>query len=145
MRPRLLLIAAAVLPLAFAPAPLPRPTPRKETSDLRRMQGTWDVVERSLGGRSVLREPTQITIRGTRFQFIVRGEVRSDWIVELGPTESPRRMDRRPFAGGGSGLLGIYRFDGDRLTLCYSQHGARPTQFESSSGAYLMVLRRADR
>ena len=144
MRPRLLLIAA-VLPLAFAPAPLPRTSPRKEVSDLSKMQGTWDVVERHLGGSSVLREPSQVRIRGTRFQFVVRGEVRSDWTIELAPAEQPRRMDRRAFGGGGATMLGIYRFDGDRLTLCYSQHGTRPTRFDSQGGYFLMVLRRADR
>src|SRR5262245_17666113 len=118
---RLPLIAVAVSALAFAPAPLPRSSPRKHASDLGKMQGTWDVVERSLGGRSVLHEPTQIRIQGDRLEFVVRGEVRSVWAVELGSWESPRRMDRRAVGGHGGQMLGIYRFDGEQLTLCYSQ------------------------
>jgi len=41
--------------------------------------------------------------------------------------------------------LGVYRFEGERLVLCYSQYGARPTGFDSDAGVYRMTLRRARR
>ena len=39
-------------------------------------------------------------------------------------------------------ILGIYKFDGDHLTIAYHQHGPRPEKFESTpgSGVTLLVL-----
>src|SRR5262245_21435709 len=141
---RLLPFAVAVLSLAFAPAPFPKSRPSKDTSDLARMQGTWTVVEPTLSGRSVLREPTQIKITGTRFEFIVSGEVRSRWEMKLDPTASPRVMDRTSLAtqrvGGGNVLLCIYRFQGEQLHILYTTSGARPTAFDSNlASGYLTI------
>lgn len=45
---------------------------------------------------------------------------------------------------GRQDLLGIYKLDGDRLTIAYRQNGPRPEKFESKpgSGVTLLVLRR---
>lgn len=146
MRPRLLLVLLAIAVLGFAPAPFPKPArPGKDSSDLSKLQGTWDVVEYLYQGRRSLSEPAQVRISGDRFEFIVRGEVRSKWVVLLDPKTSPRTLDRR-IGDDSRGLLrGIYRFDGDKLILCHECATAqRPRGFDQN-GVYLITLRRAGR
>lgn len=143
MRMRLL-VAAVLLSLGFAPAPFPKPR-AQQASDLSRMQGTWDVVERTLGGRSVLTEqPTQIKINGSRFDFVVRGEIRSTWEMKLDPTATPRTIDRVGGAGGDTVLKGVYRFESDRLIIAYSQN-RRLVKGQDDAYEYLMTLKRAGR
>jgi uncharacterized protein (TIGR03067 family) len=76
--------------------------------------------------------------------------VRSVWEFRLDPTATPRRIDRTSlgteYVERGNFLRGIYRFDGDKLTICYAQNkGSRPTEFDSGTRDYLMVLTRAGR
>src|SRR5438552_2964275 len=119
MRPRLLLFFA-VLALGFAPAPFPRSSrSAMEPPDLERMQGTWVIVERRAGTRLLLNEKGEATLRGNRWNFIFGGEVRSQWDVKLDPTASPRALDYVS-TGNSVTLLAIYRFEGDKLTVCYT-------------------------
>lgn len=146
MRPRLLLFAA-ILALGFAPAPFPRTSrAAKEVPDLERMQGTWTIVERRSGKRRLAQENAQVTLRGTRWNFIFDGEVRSEWEIKLDPAARPRALN---YAGAGItpsiGLVAIYEFEGDTLTVCYDQGRVRPANFTGDGGHWVMILRRTGR
>ena len=144
MRPRLLLVLA-ILAGGFAPAPFPRsPRSAKEVPDLKRMQGAWIIVERRSGGRLIANEKAEVTLRGNRWNFIFNGEVRSEWDVKLDPTASPRALDYVSTRNSVN-LLAIYRFEGDKLTVCYTQSRKRPTDFRAENNEWSMILRRAGR
>ena len=68
-------------------------------------------------------------------------------MVTLDPAKQPKRIAIRQLLPGGTGLReelhGIYKFEGDRLTIAYRK-GGPPEQFESKpgSGVTLLVLER---
>jgi uncharacterized protein (TIGR03067 family) len=123
---RLVLLLAVGLSLAFAPAPFPRPAkrdPNKE--DLKKIQGTWQ-------------EPGGFVwvIRGSRLKFVVGGKTISEWQITLDAGKKPKQFDLHWRAGSGQGVspLGIYRLQGDVLTVCFDDE-TRPTDFRSLPGA----------
>ncbi len=66
----------------------------------------------------------------------------------LDPSAKPKTIDLVGYAGKDGQkektYLGIYKLDGDRLTICYRETGndGRPTRFESDGHMNLMVCRR---
>ena len=133
----------AALPVAFAPIPKPRANPAKE--ELRRLQGRWELVSCSLGGKPMPVTPgaEADVIRGDRLTTVKGGEVVASWRVTLDPAKAPRRMDLK--GEGGKLQLAIYRLDGDTLTVSYKgERGAtgRPADFRPGAGVWVVVLER---
>jgi uncharacterized protein (TIGR03067 family) len=149
-----LLLLTATLSTGFAPAPFPKPT----SGDLREMQGTWMVVQErqhlTRHYRAGARTPavTQViyTVRGKvvsivgkRLTWRVGETTRTMEIVQLDLRKTPKQIDftdpdtRKRF-------LGIYRLEGDKLTLCYAPAAAgRPSQLGGDRRSDLvMVLQR---
>ena len=66
--------------------------------------------------------------------------------LALDPTTSPKQMDDTLSTPvGTTRRIGIYKLDGDQLTLCYNNTGKqRPGEFESKPGSSLAltILRR---
>jgi uncharacterized protein (TIGR03067 family) len=147
-RPLLTLLLAPVAAFA-APAPKPRPAPPSP------VQGEWAAERTVLGGKDVSR-----AVGSFRYTFVADGE----WLYASPGPGGPARHTYTvspaadPKAGGTIDLvadpdgptrrtlLGLYRLDGDTLTLCYPNgpKAPRPTGFESPVGSdiFLVTLKR---
>jgi uncharacterized protein (TIGR03067 family) len=145
----LLLITAAVL---AAPAPFPKPP--KHEAELKKMQGKWVVVRRTLNGRDVTETANRtVEIIGDRIRFLIDGEMRTEWVVTLDVKKTPKVFDRKRVAsksaaakGGKDGELfspGIYRLEGDMLWLSNNSRlgdQVRPTDFEGKGRSETMYI-----
>lgn len=154
--PHRCLMAAALLALtpdARTPAQPPTaPDPKAKAADADLLLGTWAIVGLETGGKAEPeRNYTGNTLRFARDRFPVRvpavlgykGAVRFtltrdravlreggyppiDFAVTLDPGKAPKTID---LTTKGAALRGIYRLDGDDLTLCVGIGGPRPADF----------------
>ena len=119
------------------------------------MQGAWTVVRRTLNGRDVTQTADRtVEIVGDRIRFLISGEMRTEWVITLDATKTPKILDRKRVASKTTALKrarvrevvarGIYRFDGDQLWLSSASGPGqqdRPTDFEGkgpSETTYLL-------
>jgi uncharacterized protein (TIGR03067 family) len=141
------LILAAVLTAAVAhsEARQPAPTPKgkvapKQKTDLELIQGTWAVVGLEAGGKA---EPEK-NYRGSTLTFgKVKGadtatlrEGKFDPIefgYKLDPAATPKAIEFSLPARGVT-FRGVYKLEGNDLTICVSTGGPQPTEFATRAG-----------
>jgi uncharacterized protein (TIGR03067 family) len=128
-------------------APGPKNPPKKDVDPL---LGQWVGAKFELGGL-----PFPVPAGGVFVEFRADGKVVSREGVNApeedgytaDPKKDPAEIDIRQSAKGGPTLHGIYKVEGDTLTLCLVVDGKRPTKFESAAGGatILMIFRRAQK
>jgi uncharacterized protein (TIGR03067 family) len=137
------MISAAFLLVLFTPHPL-------ADAELERQQGIWEVAASRFDGEdadpALVRTITR-TVEGARVVWKRDGKSFAATAVELRADVAPNRIDVIPEGGPerDKRRLGIYRFSGDRLTICMAGAGReRPTEFsaEKGDGRTLMEFRR---
>ena len=107
----MLLTAASVV---GAPAPLPKRG--GPGADLQRLQGRWVRTHHTFEGRELLSITVYVVIRGTTLQFVSSdGHESEPWRITMNPGTSPKVLD---VAGGDRTFRGVYRLEGDDLTIC---------------------------
>jgi RNA polymerase sigma factor (sigma-70 family) len=118
--------------------------PAKPAGDLDRLQGTWEIVSAEHGGRQVPEEH----VKGATLQFrdktatlSMMGQTQTVEI-ELHPDRDPKAIDMTETQGGEKLLhLGIYKLEGDTLTVCKSHPPQeRPTKFATEGGGMWPAL-----
>lgn len=134
-----LIVAASVVAFASS-APVP--------DDQARIQGTWVVVSAERDGAPV--PPESLKAREVKMIFEANRIVAKmgEMSVTLGTftldsSKSPKTYDRT--YPDGTPRRGIYKLDGDKLTICVSGLGKdRPSAFSTKSGdgTSLVVYRR---
>jgi len=148
MRIALAVSAALAVVVGAAAAPGIKGRGPKEES----ITGDWVCQERVIAGKpdpAVQKSPPRFTI--TADQWMIQGPPGTDHgsPLELDPKAKPPALtiyaaDDKERSRGGT-MTGIYKLNGDTLTICYVLGaGPRPTAFESKAGTEvrIMVLKR---
>lgn len=128
--------------IAAAPAPKDAPSPPAAVNPL---VGEWVVESHVASGKPLPRvgKAERVTITSDRWKVSKESEAESYLSVDA--TKDPPQIDVWvPDQDGEVRCRGIYKLDGDTLTVSYTLGKDRPTKFESGpkSGQYLMTLKR---
>jgi uncharacterized protein (TIGR03067 family) len=117
---------------------------RSAESERAKFQGRWKQLSVELDGKQIAPELIRncfLVYEGENFRNDLNGQSKANGSFMLDPTKTPARIDH--VESPTVTLYGIYRFDGDTLTLCFNGR-YRPSSFESQarSGNLLLVLDR---
>jgi uncharacterized protein (TIGR03067 family) len=127
---RRLLLTLALLSLAFAPAPFPKSGGSKGGPNLT-IQGTWRQVD----------SQTTLIVTATRFEYYTKEHGPIKYNLRFDATKTPPTYDL--LAGETLNAVGIYKVEGQTLTVCYTAGGSpRPTSFEEDRRHFKEVFRR---
>lgn len=143
----LALLFVATLMIANVPADEPQ-------SDEDRLQGTWALQRGEAGGVSLAEVLKEKGIQDLQIDFAgdamtMRGLATRDfkYRFKLLPDENPKGIDSilaeaHGTTPKGTRVPGIYKIEGDTLTLCVANNPTdeRPKKFESPAGATLSLL-----
>lgn len=119
--------------------------------DREKLAGTWTCASATIDGSPLGAETAKLltlTLSADRFKTQRGDQVLFDSTYSIDATKDPKQIDMIGTEGElkGKPALGIYKLEGDKLTLCYTMPGKeRPAAFESAakSGVYLIVWQRA--
>ena len=110
-----------------------------------KLYGTWRPASGLLGGQelpmSALHAMT-LTISEDGYVFETNG-LKDAGQVKFDLEVAPRHIDCTGVEGPNRGrtLVGIFKLDGDRLTICYNLEGnTRPADFKSPEGSQILLL-----
>jgi uncharacterized protein (TIGR03067 family) len=137
--------SSLVLGVALAvAAPGVKDPPKKEVPTL---VGEW-VGETGVAGGKPKPPPAGTTMTFTadgKMVLAERGhpERNKEGTYTADPKKTPGELDLVP-VGPGPGkeekLAGIYKIEGDTLTICFAMDGKRPTEFASPDGSAVMLI-----
>ena len=135
MTPALLALAVAVA------APAAKDPPRKDPPTI---VGEWAGEKAEAGSMPLPVPPGGITMEFAADGKVVIREgakppVTGEYTAD--PKKAPAEIDLTPSAKGKDiTLVGIYKVEGDTLTLCLGVGGKRPNTFESPAGSQVILL-----
>ena len=110
--------------------------------EVSKLAGTWTCTAATNDGKPLPEETVKslkltLTEAGG-YKTELAGQVLFDSTFKIDPGKQPRQIDMIATEGENKGKagLGIYRLEGDVLTLCYTMPGKdRPKDFQSTAGS----------
>lgn len=133
-----------LLVLAIA-APAPKDGGKAPAPTDHALVGEWVVESHVASGKPLPRVGKVERITISRDRWKVTKELEAESCLSLDPAKDPPEIDVWvPAQEEEARCRGIYKLDGDTLTVCYTMGKDRPTKFESApkSGVWLMTLKR---
>ena len=136
----LLAVCGFLLSLAEA-APVPKGI--KKPDDAKLLEGWWEGVTMDDGRGATPHRDKDLIRDGLLYHSGTLRNEEPGQPIRLDPTKSPKEFDVE--WSPGKVYHGIYRIEGDNLTLCHGNPGQpRPTEFVGSGGTtYCIVYKRA--
>jgi len=122
---------------------LPTDAPKDDAvaREVKRHQGTWAVTSFVRGGKESPKSLTDSIVRVVDGDHVVwkrDGKSFAGTTVTLDPSKSPKTIDILADGGPARGepVLGIYKLEGDELTICTADAGNdRPGTFDAPAGS----------
>jgi len=112
-----------------------------------KLDGKWVYESQVIGGRKLSQtrlDEIWVEIKDGSFFRCGKSGLHQELRLALDPARKPAEFTlvfKHPVTGKVSETKGIYKFDGDRLTLSYDNSGqTRPAKFESPEGRDEIVL-----
>lgn len=136
--------------LVAAPGCGKKPGPPPEVAAPAGIEGNWTLVALEYAGDKDEKasKGAENKIRATAGQLIATKGGKADPLdYTLDPSKEPPAIDLKAPGGKGETMYGIYKLDGDTLTICAvgsSRPADRPTEFKTTpaNGAMMMTLKR---
>jgi uncharacterized protein (TIGR03067 family) len=130
--------------LALSVAGVAADDKKDKPTDAKKILGTWTIESFMEGGQKAKKEAIEdikVTITAEKIT-VTQGAKEQEYTYTLDSTQKPRAIDLKNAKG--DTVAGIYKLEGDKLTVCFARRGDRPAQFESEKGTsvVLEVLKR---
>ncbi|MCS6896549.1 MAG: TIGR03067 domain-containing protein [Nitrospira sp.] len=134
--------AVLFLSLATAVAAPAKDPAKKEPPSL---LGEWTVMKVTVGGKDSANLPSGAALRfladGVLIILEGDGEEPQMGTYSIDVKADPCRIDIKAANRQGDGIFGIFKIEGDTLTICMSQNAAeRPQKFESPPGSQVALI-----
>lgn len=130
---RSLLVLVLMTWAAFGSDPCPEPAQEKCPLD-----GRWQMVKAEVMGKNLIDEQLKKTLHFAKGKVTIPSENdKSGGTYKLDAKQSPGHIDMT--SDKGPTTKGIYKVEKDRLVICMSLKGERPTNFDAANAIVLTL------
>ena len=145
------LVAASLVLAGSLGLSIAAPAPKDDKEDMKKFEGDWAFTAWESAGQTLPQAALDMakwTVKGDKYTFEM-GDQKEEGTIKLDPAKKPATIDFAITSGNDKGKdqPGIYKVDGDSITICLARPGGkeRPTDFKSTedNGFILVTIKKA--